>query len=202
MPKIVDHARRREEIARLTVQVIQNAGIDAATIRSIARRGGFSSGVLTHYFTNKDELIAFAFRWLAERSFADLDRALKAAAPGADRIRAALEFMVPQAGTSTGIAVWVTLWERALRNPRLAREHHAYYRRWRACVRRLVRDLVRRDESLPGLKVADATELLVSAADGLFIAAAFEPQRFSRARRRALLRALVATVARPAPAAR
>jgi len=200
MPKIVDHARRREEIARLTVQVIQSGGIDAATIRSIARRGGFSSGVLTHYFTNKDELIAFAFRWLAERSFADLNRLLKAAAPGAERLRAALEFMVPKAGASTGVAVWVTLWERSLRNPRLAREHSAYYRRWRACVRRLVGELVQRGEALPGLKVADATELLVSAADGLFIAAAFEPQRFSHARRRALLRALVGTVARaPGP---
>ena len=74
MPKIVDHHRRREDLALLTLRVISAVGIENATIREIARRGGLSLGSLTHYFSSKDDLVAFAFRWLAEKSFAELDQ--------------------------------------------------------------------------------------------------------------------------------
>lgn len=62
MPKIVDHDRRRKEIAMLTLDVMRAVGIENASIRGIAQRGGLSMGVLTHYFKTKDDLIVFTFR--------------------------------------------------------------------------------------------------------------------------------------------
>ena len=121
VPRIVDHDRRREEIARLAVRVMQQDGAENATVRGIARAGGFSIGVLSHYFRDKDELVGFAFQWVAHQSFTDLDAAVAAAPPGLARLRTALEFMVPASAAPSFIRVWLSLWGGAMRNPALAR---------------------------------------------------------------------------------
>ncbi|MEO0436074.1 MAG: TetR/AcrR family transcriptional regulator [Pseudomonadota bacterium] len=48
---------RRELIARATIGVIEDRGLPNASLRAIARRAGCTTGVLTHYFNNKDDLI-------------------------------------------------------------------------------------------------------------------------------------------------
>ncbi len=187
MPKIVDHARRREEIAALTVRVIRREGAASATIRRIAQEGGFSVGVLGHYFSAKDDLVAFAFQWMATQTFKDLDAAVAAAAPGVARLRAAMEFMVPTPGEPSFMAVWVGLWDGALKNPALARVHRAYYARWRRRLRRYVGDAICQGEIVSPRSLVDAVDLLVSAMDGLWIGVTFEPGRLPLARRRTLV---------------
>jgi len=194
MPKIVDHARRREEIAQLAVSVIQREGAEAATVRRIAREGGFSIGVLSHYFRGKDELIVFAFQWIASRTFADLAARVKAAEPGLARLRAALEFMLPAPGADSFIAVWFGLWGGAVHNPALAQVHRNYYARWRRCVGRCLAEAVQRGQVPGPVFVRDTTDLLVSGVDGLWIGAAFESGRFPARRRRALVDRLIAGV--------
>jgi AcrR family transcriptional regulator len=194
MPRIVDHDRRREEIARLTVRVIQQDGAESATVRRIARVGGFSIGVLTHYFRDKDELVGFAFQWLARQSFADLDAAVAGAPPGLARLRTALEFMVPAAAAPSFIRVWLSLWGGAMHNPALARIHRDYYARWRRYLRRYLAEAVARGETTAPRSLRDATDLLTAAVDGYWIGATFEPRRFPPRRRRALVAQLLATV--------
>lgn len=63
MPKFVDHSSRREEISGIVAGLIAQGGMDAATIREIARSSGYSKGVIEHYFENKDELISAALDW-------------------------------------------------------------------------------------------------------------------------------------------
>ena len=62
MPKIVDHASRREEIVEAARRIILREGIEAATTRAIAREAGYSNGVLTHYFADKDDIMLSALR--------------------------------------------------------------------------------------------------------------------------------------------
>lgn len=63
MPKVVDHEARRFEISGVAARLIARGGLDAATIREIARESGYSKGVIEHYFVNKDELIDGALAW-------------------------------------------------------------------------------------------------------------------------------------------
>jgi len=200
MPKVVDHARRREEIARLAVAVIGQEGAEGATVRRIAQAGGFSFGVLTHYFRDKDELIAFAFQWVATRTFADLNDAVDAAEPGLARLRTALEFMMPAPGANSFMEVWLGLWDRAIRNPDLARIHRAYYARWRRCVQRHLGEAVARGQIPPPRSQGDATDLLVAGVDGLWIGAAFEPRRYTRRRRAQLTQRLLVGILGAQPA--
>ena len=57
MPKVVDHDQRRRELLEATAAVIAAEGIEAATVRRIAREVGCTTGLVTHYFAEKDELV-------------------------------------------------------------------------------------------------------------------------------------------------
>jgi AcrR family transcriptional regulator len=62
VPKIVDHDARREELVEATWRVVARAGMVGATMREIAREAGVSTGLLAHYFDDKEDLLAFALR--------------------------------------------------------------------------------------------------------------------------------------------
>jgi AcrR family transcriptional regulator len=56
-------ASRREEVLEHARRVIMRDGLEATSLRRIAREGGFTTGVLTHYFADKSELISACFEW-------------------------------------------------------------------------------------------------------------------------------------------
>jgi len=197
MPRQVDAAQRRAGIAALVVGVIQREGAASATVRRVAEAGGFSVGVITHYFSDKDQLIAFAFDWLAERSFAQLDQVLDRAEPGSARLRAALQFMVPLAQERSFPAVWLSLWSGAMHNPRLAAVHRRYYARWRGILAQCLKEAAGRGEIAVPVRAADTIDLLAAGVDGLWLAVTFEGARFSGPRRRRLVAQLVEALVSP-----
>lgn len=74
MPKIVDHGERRTEVLEATWRVIRSRGLEAATVREIAKEAGFSNGVLAHYFTDKDDILVQAHRLAYDRVFRRVER--------------------------------------------------------------------------------------------------------------------------------
>jgi AcrR family transcriptional regulator len=194
VPRIVDHVRRREEIARLAVRVIQREGAEGASVRRIATAGGFSIGVLSHYFKDKDELIGFAFQWVARAWFTELDAALAASSPGLPRLRTALEFMVPTTAAPSFIRLWLSLWGGAMHNPTLARVHRGYYARWRRYLIRHLGEAVRDGAIRAPDSLRDAIDLLTAGIDGIWIGCTFEPGRFPMRRRRRLVAHLLQSV--------
>jgi AcrR family transcriptional regulator len=67
MPKEVDHAARRRELADAACRAIAHNGLEAATLADVAKESGWSIGSIRHYFPNKDELIAAALWRVGER---------------------------------------------------------------------------------------------------------------------------------------
>ena len=70
MPKIVDHELRRQELLAATWRVIARTGIVGVTTREIAREAGFSTGVLAHYFADKEDILAAALRLSHQQVYA------------------------------------------------------------------------------------------------------------------------------------
>ncbi|MBG9942569.1 TetR family transcriptional regulator C-terminal domain-containing protein [Brevibacillus formosus] len=70
MPKIIDHEKRREQIAEATWRVIVEQGMEGATVRGIAKEAGLSLGALRHYFATQDELLMYAMQLVKERATA------------------------------------------------------------------------------------------------------------------------------------
>jgi AcrR family transcriptional regulator len=67
MPKEVDHAARRRELADAACRVIARNGLAATTLADVAQESGWSIGSIRYYFPNKDELVASALWRVGER---------------------------------------------------------------------------------------------------------------------------------------
>jgi AcrR family transcriptional regulator len=124
MPKKVDHDARREELVLAAWRVIAAQGIDEVTIRDIARESGYSSGVLAHYFENKDDLLAHALRLSHTRIRKRYDDEVEGRGP-ADALKAILLDNLPleeQRDLETRIEM--SFWARSLRNEALREIQH------------------------------------------------------------------------------
>jgi AcrR family transcriptional regulator len=59
MPKFVNHDKKRKLIAEAAWRIIENEGIEKASIRRVAAEAEMSPGALRHYFSTKDEMLLF-----------------------------------------------------------------------------------------------------------------------------------------------
>ncbi|AXB45461.1 TetR/AcrR family transcriptional regulator [Amycolatopsis albispora] len=61
MPKVVDRAERKREIAAALLTLVAREGIEAVSIRTVAAEAGISAGAVQKYFATKEELLREAF---------------------------------------------------------------------------------------------------------------------------------------------
>jgi AcrR family transcriptional regulator len=67
MPKRVDHAERRTEIAEALVRVAGRRGLHAVGMRDVAAEAGVSLRLVQYYFETKEKLLLYGLEHLAER---------------------------------------------------------------------------------------------------------------------------------------
>ncbi|WP_151482438.1 TetR/AcrR family transcriptional regulator [Streptomyces albicerus] len=67
MPKRVDHAERRTEIAKALVRVAGRRGLHAVGMRDVAAEAGVSLRLVQYYFETKEKLLLYGLQHLAER---------------------------------------------------------------------------------------------------------------------------------------
>jgi TetR/AcrR family transcriptional regulator, transcriptional repressor of bet genes len=138
MPKIVDHERRRDEIALVACRVVAEYGFDQATIVRIARQAGYTTGMVAHYFDTKQEIIIAALRLILRR----IEERLTAAAGEADpQLLALLTEALPVDATRfTECAFWTAFWGQVSADARLKRinawMHREYLKLFERCLAR------------------------------------------------------------------
>ncbi|HEY2056403.1 MAG TPA: TetR family transcriptional regulator C-terminal domain-containing protein [Solirubrobacterales bacterium] len=177
MPKKVDHDVRREELVLAAWRVIAANGIDEVTIRDIARESGFSSGVLAHYFKNKDDLLAHALRLSHTRIRKRYDAEVETPV-AVDALRAILIDNLPmdeQRDLETRIEM--SFWARALRNEEL----HEIQQDESETLRELLRELVEKAQKDKAISKKhdreEILELLGAVIDGISLHALLYPDR-------------------------
>ena len=195
MPKVVDHDTRREEVAEATWRVIAAQGVEGATLREIAREAGFTTGVINHYFRNRDELMAFAYELIAEQNDARLSETLPSLPPGMPRVRAAVEALVPRELRSGRAASLLGFWSSAVVNERHRALNLASYGRYQALVREQVADAVRVGDLPRHLDPEDVADQLIALGEGLFVRTALDPERYTPERRARLISTMLAMLA-------
>lgn len=67
MPKVIDHEKRKIQLAEATWKIIAEEGIEQATVRKIASAAGLSVGALRHYFSTQSELLSYSMELVSER---------------------------------------------------------------------------------------------------------------------------------------
>ncbi|MEM9484091.1 MAG: TetR/AcrR family transcriptional regulator [Cyanobacteria bacterium P01_F01_bin.116] len=85
---------RRLEVSEAAWRVIVREGLDRTSMRAIAQEMSCTTGVVTHYFRNKQELILFALHQVTERLQVLMERAV-AECSGCDRLVAMLSSFLP-----------------------------------------------------------------------------------------------------------
>ena len=178
MPKVVDHESRRREIAEAVWRTVERRGLEAATVREIAAEAGYSTGVLAHYFGDKDELLTYALQVSVEDAVGRMRSTANAGESGLAALRGGLHAVLPldERGRAEW-RVWLGFWGRAAgeRSGALISEHERWYAPWREVVRELL-EVCREEGSIPAVLDAGLeARMLVAFVDGLGIEAALEP---------------------------
>jgi AcrR family transcriptional regulator len=113
--------RRRREVCEAACRVIIRNGLETTTMRDISREGGFTTGVLTHYFPDKHAVIVGAFLAASDDWLAELRRRLAAAGTPAEQLVALVHLALPaDPDRRAEYRLWAEMWTYAGRDPEFA----------------------------------------------------------------------------------
>ncbi|WP_273887349.1 TetR/AcrR family transcriptional regulator [Rubrobacter naiadicus] len=184
---MVDHERRRREIAEAAWRAVARGGLEAATVREIASEAGYSTGVLAHYFEDKDALLVHTLHVSVERAVGRFERGIRGKV-GIEALRAVLLEALPlDEERAEEMRVWLEFWARAARDEALRAEQNYWYSLWRGVVRALVEESQRRGDLGSTLDPVREANSLVALVDGVGMQAVFEPGKWPPEEQRALL---------------
>ncbi|WP_116244118.1 TetR/AcrR family transcriptional regulator [Nocardiopsis sp. FIRDI 009] len=193
-----DHEARRRDVSEAVWRVLAAHGFGGLTLRAVATELDATTGLLTHYFPTKRDLVTYALDLLERRTEA---RPRPVAEQGLTAVRAALLDILPLTAEATDSnRVWVSSWDAALADPGLSRDHARRYARSRD---RLC-ELVTAAQRLGELPAGDPDRIAAGAQSfvlGLVVQSLFDPAAFPPDRQVALLDDYLAGLAAP-PATR
>ena len=136
MPKIVDHAERRDEIALVACRVVATHGFERASMVRIARESGYTTGMLAHYFDSKQDIIIAALRLILRRIEERLLRPAAAVPP--DLLTLLTEALPVDEQRHTECAFWTSFWGQVTADRRMKRinawVHREYMRLFERCL--------------------------------------------------------------------
>lgn len=160
MPRLVDHDARKRELLDASLALVASEGIEAATLRRLARAADCTTGAITYYFEGRDALLVAMLRRAHQTTGARMLRAAGRGASPRDRLWAVLMEALPlDPERLAEWRVWLAFWGAAAGNPALVEENLARYAEWRALLQTLVRDLAGTQADLP-LRVDDLMGLI------------------------------------------
>lgn len=170
---------RRAALIEATLDLIAEGGPQAATVRAIALRAGVTPGLIRHYFTTKEDLVAAAHETLmtglTEASAARLDEL-----PDDPLARLAgfvANSVSPPVTDPRAVALWAASMQLVSRDAAMRQVHEATYlafrNRLQAMIGAAVKTEGRSDEDTRALAIAGNAIL-----DGLWIEAGALPGHF------------------------
>lgn len=202
MPKVVDHDIRREEVLTAACRAIARLGIEGTTTREIAAEAGCSTGILAHYFDDKQEILLSAFRLVTGRAVERVTHRARDTGRSSPlgRLREVIVDSLPT-GEDRLLEwkVWLAYWGYAVGKPEFALEHQRRIRAYTKLLSRMLKEAVKAGE-LPGTTDTDwEAQRIVVLVDGLGVQALFDGSRIQPRRQLKLVDDLLRELgARPA----
>ncbi len=169
MPKVGIAKERREQLIAATMECVEQHGVEGATVSKISKPAGVSTGVVHHYFHNKDDLLEATMRLMLAHLKQGIESKRKSAIKHRQSIRAIIEgnFSSKQIeGKSTRI--WLSFWSEALLIDDLARLQTVNLRRLHSNLVYHLKHLMPRESAR---LVASG---LAAVIDGMWLRGAFE----------------------------
>jgi AcrR family transcriptional regulator len=129
---------RKPAILTAAAEVISERGVQNTRISDVAERAGTSAPGVLYWFPSKDELLAEALTFSDDRFYASLTDELAGLETATKRLTRLVELW-PADGDAETI-LWMELWVRALRDPKMAATRERLDGRWRDAIAEVVRE--------------------------------------------------------------
>ena len=171
MPKLGMRAVRRSQLVNATVELIKEHGIAGASVSEISAKAGLATGMVHHYFADKNALLEATMWELIHRMSRHLFALLAEARTPKERVLAFVDGnLSAQSMTPENVSVWLSFWGLVPHNPRFARIHNIVARRTQAALARTLAKCMPREEAVSNAK---AIAVFV---DGLWLRAAIDAE--------------------------
>lgn len=179
---------RRIEVAQAAWRVIVREGLDRTSMRAIAQELGSSTGVVTHYFRDKEELTLFAL----EQVFENVIRDMKACAKGQrgiDRLALMIFAALPLEDIDRADwNVWVAFLGYSIGRELLVQEHRKRYDFLRQIISQELADLQIANLIRADLDLTFEANALIALVDGIGTGVVICPKQFSAEQQKHLVR--------------
>jgi AcrR family transcriptional regulator len=185
MPKMVDPAERRGELAAAVWRVIRRDGLDQASVRNVAREAGVSMGSLRHYFATQSKLMVFALQVIIDRIETRIATLHTEPEPRRQAEQVLSELLPMDTERGAENEVWLAFTARAMVDPELRALKDGSYDTLREGCRTLVGRLAGTGRA--GLDVELEADRLHALVDGLAVHAAIRPEVTTPERMRTII---------------
>ena len=174
MPRVVDAEQRRSELVEMTAREIARVGLERVTLRDVARVGGWTTGIVSHYFVDKRALLTATFRsraTLAGRTAAALIEA------GATPLEAFVDAVLPlDEDRLLNWQVWLAFWGTAVGDPELSEAQRQRHEHFQHDLEQALRVEREHGRLAPGRDLAHEARRLITVLDGVAVQVVFEPR--------------------------
>lgn len=179
---------RRIEVANAAWRVIVREGLDRASMRAIAQELGSSTGVVTHYFRDKEELTLFALERVFEHVLEDMKVCIKGR-QGIDRLEQMILTALPlNVSDKADWKVWVAFLGYSIGRKHLVQEHRKRYDFLRQIISQELADLQTANLIRADLDVTLEANALIALVDGIGTGVVICPEQFSAEQQQYLVR--------------
>ena len=131
--------QRREAIVAATVDVARRKGLASTTVRDVATEMGTSSGLIHHYFTSMDDVLAAAFEVVARQDLGVSAGLMSTAGSPLDALRTFFETYTP-ADKDWAFQLWLDAWAEAGRRPAVQATSRRLNLEWQGLLANTIRD--------------------------------------------------------------
>lgn len=181
VPIEVDREARQRTVVEAAVDLIVEGGLEAVSFRNLARRLGCSTTSISHWFSDKSDVLMATYHYAATRAARRRDDAYTA---HRDPVSALEEILPIGDDQRRDWIVWMCFWTSALHDPTLAQEQAARSRRTREGIeQRLIA------AGHPADAARGAAQQILTTIYGIAVQAVFDPAGWPPDVQRAALRA-------------
>ncbi len=184
----MSYDNRRIEVAKAAWQVIIREGLDRTSMRAIAQELGSSTGVVTHYFRDKEELILFALGLVFENVAAEMT-ARAQGQQGIDRLEQMMFVALPlEPIDRDDWKVWVAFLGYSIGREHLVKEHRKRYDLLRQIIAQELAHLQTAQLIRADLDLTLEANALIALVDGIGTGVVICPEQFSATQQQYLVR--------------
>jgi AcrR family transcriptional regulator len=184
----MSHDDRRIEVAKAAWRVIVREGLDRTSMRAIAQELGSSTGVVTHYFRDKEELTLFALEQVFENVLEDMKTCAEGR-QGIDRLEQMIFVALPlEVIDRDDWKVWTAFLGYSIGREHLVQEHRKRYDFLRQVISQALAELQAAQIIRADLDVTLETNALIALVDGIGTGVVICPNQFSAEQQQYLVR--------------